>query len=314
MTLPSPPTPSAGQFAIGPLACLRREAQPLLNAAAFVRWPQYAVVIVGASDISAGQLAATGPLSLYFSSPGQLALAAVPTQAEGCVLRFTEEFVGLGSDNLDLLLFSLFHRTGAADSLVVPAEHASELAFLLTSLQRQAQDEAPLCDALLRAYLKTLLIYCLRLSQQQLGSGQLAQPSLFQRFRKLLEQHYRSWKSVAEYADRLHVTANHLSTAIKKETGQPASTHIRQRVVLEAQRLVSLHDVPLKEVAYHLGFEDVSHFSKLFKRATGVTFSSFKEQIWAQYNARPTSTSYALHREANDDRSAVSSHYPLAVA
>jgi AraC family transcriptional activator of pobA len=314
MKLPSFPTPYPGQFAIAPLACLRQEVQPLPDATTFVRWPQYAVVVVGASGMGAGRPAATGPLSLYFSSPGQLALATVPTQAEGYVLRFTEEFLGLAGDDLDLLLFSLFHRTEAAGNLAVPAEHAAELAFLLTSLQRQAHDKAPLCDALLRAYLKTLLIYCLRLSQQQLGSGQLAQPTLFQRFRKLLEQHYRTWKSVAEYADRLHVTANHLSTAIRKETGQPASTHIRQRVVLEAQRLVSMRDVPLKEVAYHLGFEDVSHFSKLFKRATGVTFSSFKEQVWAQYNTQPTSTHYGLRPAASAKRSAVDSHYPLAVA
>jgi AraC family transcriptional activator of pobA len=57
--------------------------------------------------------------------------------------------------------------------------------------------------------------------------------------------------------------------------------------VLEAKRLVSLGDVPLKEVAYHLGFEDVSHFSKLFKRCTGVTFSFFKEQRRAQYRCCP---------------------------
>jgi AraC family transcriptional activator of pobA len=313
MKLPSPPTPFSGQFAIGSLACLRQEVQPVLGATAFVRWPQYAVVVVGASAGGAGQ-PALAPLNLYFSSPGQLALAEVPPQAEGYVLRFTEEFIGLAGEELDLLLFNLFHRTGAADSLAVPAEHAAELAFLLASVQRQAHDEAPLCQALLRAYLKTLLLYCLRLSQQQLGGSQAPQPNLFQRFRKLLEQHYRTWKSVADYADHLHVTANHLSTAIRKETGQPASAHIRQRVVLEAQRLVSLRDVPLKEVAYQLGFDDVSHFSKLFKRGTGVTFSRFKEQAWAQYSARPAGTHFELPRAASAARQVADGPYPLAVA
>jgi AraC family transcriptional activator of pobA len=303
------PTPLFRQFAIGPLACLRREMQLPVDAAAFVRWPQYAVVVVGASAASPSAV----PLSLYFSSPGQLALAEVPTQAEGYVLRFTEEFVGLVSEELDLLLFNLFHRTEATGGLAVPAEHAAELAFLLTSVQRQAHDQAPLCHALLRAYLKTLLLYCLRLRQQQLGSSQAPQPNLYQRFRKLLEQHYRTWKSVAEYADHLRVTANHLSTAIRKETGLPASQHIRQRIVLEAQRLASLRNVPLKEVAYQLGFEDVSHFSKLFKRATGITFSRFKEQAWAQYSAQPASTHAELARAAAD-RPAVGGHYPLAVA
>ncbi|MCB2411112.1 helix-turn-helix domain-containing protein [Hymenobacter lucidus] len=46
------------------------------------------------------------------------------------------------------------------------------------------------------------------------------------------------------------------------------------------------HDVPLKEVAYQLGFEDVSHFSKLFKRCAGVTFSVFKGQGQVQVQYR----------------------------
>ncbi|WP_022823680.1 helix-turn-helix domain-containing protein [Hymenobacter norwichensis] len=303
---------SLAQFALGSLADLRQEVQPLANSAAFVRWPQYTVVVEDAPTGTNQQLAA-GSLRLYFSAPGQLALATVPVQATGQVLRFSEEFVGLAADEQDLLLFNLFHRPDTGSPLVVPAAQATELRFLLASVQRQATAEAPLGVALLRSYLKTLLIYCLHLSQQQPVLLPPAAPSLFLRFRKLLEQHYRVWKSVAEYAAHLHITANHLSTAIKKETGLPASTHIRRRIVLEAQRLVSLRDIPLKEVAYHLGFEDVSHFSKLFKRSTGVTFSSFKEHVWTQYGTYSNSTDYAAH-PAHAVGISSSRHYPLSAA
>ena len=91
------------------------------------------------------------------------------------------------------------------------------------------------------------------------------------------------WKSVTAYADQLCVTPNHLSVSIKRETGRPASDHIRQRIMQEAQRLVAAHDAPLKEIAYQLGFEDVAHFSKLFKRCHGVSFSSFKAQARQQH-------------------------------
>jgi AraC family transcriptional activator of pobA len=53
--------------------------------------------------------------------------------------------------------------------------------------------------------------------------------------------------------------------------------------MLEARRLIAQRDASLKEVAYELGFEDASHFSKLFKRCTGTTFSAFKQQAQAQY-------------------------------
>jgi AraC family transcriptional activator of pobA len=260
---------------ISSLAALRRELPP----GAFARWPHYAVVLVE-------DAATAGPTALYVGSPGQLALAGVPAQAQGQVLRFSPEFAGLAADGHDLLLVNLFHQPGARVPLPVPGELAAELAFLLASLQRQQGDATPLREALLRAYLHTLLICCLRV-RQRLSQPGSPPPSLFRRFRQLLEQHYTVWKSVADYAGHLRVTANHLSTAVRKETGQPASTHIRQRIMLEAQRLVARRDVPLKEVAYQLGFEDAAHFSKLFKRSTGITFSSFKASVWAQYGSQP---------------------------
>lgn len=314
MRLSTRPAFSPAQFTISSLADLRQEVQPQVQPAGFIRWPQYAVVVEEAGD-STSQLLAAGTLRLHFSSPGQLALAALPAQATGQVLRFSEEFIGLAADEHDLLLCNLFHRPGASSSLLISAEQATELGFLLASVQRQAADTAPLGAILLRSYLKTLLIYCLHLSQQQQVQvvGPPAAPSLFLRFRKLLEQHYRVWKSVAEYAAHLHITANHLSTAIKKETGLPASTHIRRRIMLEAQRLVSLRDIPLKEVAYHLGFEDVSHFSKLFKRSTGVTFSHFKEHVWAQYNSPTGRSDYQALTQSPADAEP-GRHYSLSAA
>jgi AraC family transcriptional activator of pobA len=278
---------------ISPLAAVRHELQPAPGAGTFARWQQYALVLVE------GAGPAPGPVALYVSGPGQLALAGVPAQAQGQVLRFSPELMGLAGNEPDLLLFHLFHQPGARAALPVPGGQAAELAALLASLQRQQAEAAPLRDALLRAYLHTLLICCLRVRQQPGLAGALPPPSLFLRFRQVLEQRYTVWKSVADYAQHLRVTANHLSTAVRKETGQPASTHIRRRIMLEAQRLVSLHDVPLKEVAYQLGFEDVSHFSKLFKRSTGVTFSSFKERVWAQYGGPATAAATGAHPAAS---------------
>jgi len=35
----------------------------------------------------------------------------------------------------------------------------------------------------------------------------------------------------------------------------------------------------LKEVAYYLGFDDTSHFSKFFKNKSGINFTDFKKAI-----------------------------------
>ena len=39
----------------------------------------------------------------------------------------------------------------------------------------------------------------------------------------------------------------------------------------------------MKEIAYGLGFADLAHFSKYFKRASGINFSDFKKELSAQF-------------------------------
>jgi AraC family transcriptional regulator, transcriptional activator of pobA len=45
---------------------------------------------------------------------------------------------------------------------------------------------------------------------------------------------------------------------------------------LEAKRLARYSDLSVKEVAYELGYEDVAHFSKFFKKNQGLAFSDFR--------------------------------------
>lgn len=89
---------------------------------------------------------------------------------------------------------------------------------------------------------------------------------------------------VTDYADELIVTPNYLNEVIKKITGFPASHHIQQRIVLEAKRQAAYSNLSMKEVAYQLGFDDMAHFSKFFKNASGQSFTDFKKALVGQYS------------------------------
>lgn len=276
----APLPPASFRLEVGPLtslqACGHAEAPPLR--------PYYSVVLVAAPPAGHRPPPGGGPGQLYFGGPGQLAqvLAQLPAHSPGQVLRFTDDFLYAAGEASEPLL-SLFHNAPLTTPLPLPAGATAEIAFLLAHLAQQATGDALLREALLRSYLQTLLLRCISLHRQHYPRENLARPGLFLRFRQLLEQYYTEWKSVTAYADQLCVTPNHLSVSIKRETGRPASDHIRQRIMLEAQRLVAARDAPLKEIAYQLGFEDVAHFSKLFKRCHGVSFSSFKAHARQQY-------------------------------
>ena len=75
----------------------------------------------------------------------------------------------------------------------------------------------------------------------------------------MLNQHYRTKRSVSDYAPLLHVTANHLKALCRRVFSKTASALIHERVVVEAQRLLSYSALGVAQVSYELGFEDASY-------------------------------------------------------
>jgi AraC-like DNA-binding protein len=127
--------------------------------------------------------------------------------------------------------------------------------------------------------MKVFLITLKRLSKavrQQFASSRKMR--LFINFSSKLEKNFLTKRLVAEYASELSVTPNYLTEVVKKITGYSASYHIQQRMVQEAKRLAMYSDANMKVIAYTLGFDDLSHFSKFFKNAAGMNFTEFKKK------------------------------------
>jgi AraC-like DNA-binding protein len=99
---------------------------------------------------------------------------------------------------------------------------------------------------------------------------------LAQDFKKLLVEHVRTLKSPSAYAAKLNVSETYLNEALKKATGLSVSYWIQQEVILEAKRLLYYSQLNVKEIAHALGYEDHAYFSRLFKKAEGVTPLAFK--------------------------------------
>ncbi|MCO6185450.1 helix-turn-helix domain-containing protein [Rhizobium sp. L1K21] len=101
----------------------------------------------------------------------------------------------------------------------------------------------------------------------------------FSDFLKLVEDHYRSHLTVQDYADKMAMSAARLNRLCKSVAGKPAQEIIHARVVLEAQRLLTYTSATSAEVAYELGFRDPAYFTRFFRRETGVTPSTFRQDV-----------------------------------
>jgi AraC family transcriptional regulator, transcriptional activator of pobA len=94
---------------------------------------------------------------------------------------------------------------------------------------------------------------------------------LTRKFKLLLQQHYKTIKSPADYAAMLNVSPAYLNECVKSTTGTPVSQWIHREIVLEAKRVLYYTDITVKELAFTLGYEDHTYFTRLFGKAAGIS-------------------------------------------
>lgn len=101
---------------------------------------------------------------------------------------------------------------------------------------------------------------------------------LTQDFKNLVLEH--SFKHTPSYfAERLHISASHLNYCVKATVGLSVTQFLQQSMLLEAKRQLYFTNNDVKMIAFTLGFEDHTYFSRLFKKLTKETPLAFRSRF-----------------------------------
>ena len=84
--------------------------------------------------------------------------------------------------------------------------------------------------------------------------------------------------NVMDLAQRLNLSPNYMSDALRNLTGMSAQKHIHFYLIELAKTQLLLPNQNISEVAYKLGFESHTYFSRLFKKIEGITPKEFLAQ------------------------------------
>jgi AraC-like DNA-binding protein len=108
------------------------------------------------------------------------------------------------------------------------------------------------------------------------ADGKLSQ---FIHFKLFIEDNLTEHTSINDIAKKLALNTNSLYYIVKHYSGLSPKEFITNRLILEAKRRLYYAESSVKELAYDLGFNDPEYFSRLFKKATGKTITTFVQDL-----------------------------------
>lgn len=227
---------------------------------------------------------ALAPHTIHFVSPEQVHHMALSSASPvGHVLLMSPDFLQQYSISpAGLLDRELFFNCDEVAPVQVPEEQLTVFSRLFQQIQAEYQQQSYQHLDMLGAYLTQFLVLCQRIKQhrnQHPTPRAYRKAEIVRQFKKDLESHYTKEHKVATYAGLQHLSSVYLNEVIKHETGSSAKEMIQNRIVLEAKRIALYTDASMKEIAWDLGFEDPAHFSKLFKKCQGMTFTEYRASL-----------------------------------
>ena len=216
---------------------------------------------------------------LFFIAPGQVHELDHSEDVKGYSIMFTEEFLSLGHAQPDLLAgLSFLENTYSRPAFPVNQNQTANLTTILQSLHQETgrKDKS---EAVIRHLLLAFLFNIQRLmaDANQAENDNISVLTL-KKFRKLIEEHYKKETRLSFFAAQLFITVPNLNEISKKITGKTAGELIRERIWLEAKRMLIHSHESVGQIAANLGFKDFSYFSRQFKKQEGISPATFKKQ------------------------------------
>ena len=200
----------------------------------------------------------------------------------GWALLFSPELLrgtDLEARMKDYHFFSYF----AVETLKMESSEWIRITQLLVQLRHELQEneDTPALRNVILGYIRLILEYCQRIYLRQLSKEDKTSSDILKRFHSLLRQYYLDGRqmdlgvpSVQYCAEQLAYSPRYLGDVIHKSTGGTAIGYIHVFVIEQGKNLL-MNGHNIGETAHLLGFEFPHHFTRLFKKVTGVTPTEF---------------------------------------
>jgi AraC-like DNA-binding protein len=221
------------------------------------------------------------PNTLFFMNDTQIHEWNLSADIKGFTLFFKKEFYNVAEPMFSLPNLPFFHNSQSEAQMVVfENNEAKVIEHFFEDILNEFKNSFDNHEAIIKTLLKIILIRSLRVYQPHFSAtGSHLILSKIIQFQSLIETQHTELKSVKEYASIMNMTPNYLNAICSNILGKTAGEMIRERIILEAKRLLMYTPLSVCEMGYNLGYEDCSYFIRVFKKAVGQTPEQFRLKI-----------------------------------
>jgi len=163
------------------------------------------------------------------------------------------------------------------------AQNRSTVAACVRQLLRAHADNSPWRPVEVDAALRLLLVGVVRAesarrdrSAHDLATVAPRSRDQAERYRALVELHYREQPSMSGLASKMGITTTQLNRICQRVFHCSALSVLHGRLALEAQRELRFTASSVKQIALGLGFRDAPYFTRFFLRVVGSTPSRWR--------------------------------------
>ncbi len=227
--------------------------------------------------------------SVYFTNPGHIKSFEINELRDAYMITFTESFLEeyVHSEIFDEFPFLLAE---IAPPKTLSEKNFAEFEILYKQIFAEYQKSSVYKNKILGNLFVVLLLKLKEnfwLDYNPILEGS-RNSQIVKSFKQLLESEFRKIrrkqqnevKLQAQYfAEKLNLHPNYLNSVIKTKTGKSLNEWVALRTLSTAKELLKNTTLSVKEIAYHLGFSEPTHFNRFFKKQQKTTPNSYRKNI-----------------------------------
>ncbi|MBA2611475.1 MAG: helix-turn-helix domain-containing protein [Bacteroidetes bacterium] len=215
------------------------------------------------------------PGAIFLLRPGQTHNWKLSKDIDGYVFFHSKQFYDSRSISQNIQDYPFFSSIHNPPLINIKDNSRQKFEALFSEIKKEFEADNLLKAQKLHTLVTLAYIDLTRLYPPAKQIGSQLYLSKLKELENLIDLNYKALKYPNQYAELMAISEKHLNRICKSCLNKTTTDLITDKIILEAKRALTHSQLTINQISESLGYMDVSYFSRLFKKRSGETASSF---------------------------------------